>query len=199
MKKFSFAVLLAFSCLATVVHGQEDAFTRDLGKFFKGRELVPPPPSHHTQGDPIHRWNEIAINATGLDHTPVPPGDPRVFGEQLGPGRSSRAMAIVHIAIFDTINAVDRRYHSYTGVQSYQHPLSLDAAIAQTAHDTLVALYPSQAVAFDARLAEDLRRVHNANEKRMALIWASGWRLPFSPCARAMVLRFLNRMSESTG
>ena len=34
----------------------------------------------------------------------------RVFGEQLGPGRSSRAMAIVHIAIFEAVNAIDGRY-----------------------------------------------------------------------------------------
>jgi len=55
---------------------------------------------HRGQGvtDHLRRWNEIAIDASGFDHTPVPPGDPRVFGEQLGPGRSSRALAIVHIA-----------------------------------------------------------------------------------------------------
>src|SRR4029434_6915435 len=56
--------------------------------------------------DAVRRWNEIALNASGLDHTPVAPGEQRVFGEQLGPCRASRAMAIVHIAIFDTINAV---------------------------------------------------------------------------------------------
>jgi hypothetical protein len=89
---------------------------------------------------------------------PVPPGDPRIFGEQLGPTRSSRAMAIVHIAIFDTIDAVDRSCQSFTGVQATQHPLSLIAAVSQSAHDTLVALYPSQTAAFDAPLAEDLAR-----------------------------------------
>ena len=45
-------------------------------------------------------------NASGLDHTPVAPGENRVFGEQIGPGRASRAMAIVHIAIFDAVNAI---------------------------------------------------------------------------------------------
>ena len=43
----------------------------------------------------VHHWNEIAIDASGLDHTPVAPGETRVFGEQLGPGRASRAMAVV--------------------------------------------------------------------------------------------------------
>ena len=53
----------------------------------------------------VHHWNHIAIDASGLDHTPVSAGESRVFGEELGPGRSSRAMAIVHIAVFDAVNA----------------------------------------------------------------------------------------------
>ena len=71
----------------------------------------------------------------------------RVFGEQLGPGRSSRAMAIVHIAIFDAVNAIARRYRSYTGIPDAALGASMDAAIAQAAHDTLVALFPSQTAA----------------------------------------------------
>jgi len=165
MKKLSFVILLAFAGFGAAVQGQEDPFSRDLGKLFSGKQPAPPPPLKHGQSDSVHRWNEIAINATGLDHTPVPPGDPRVFGEQFGPGRSSRAMAIVHIAIFDSINAVDRRYNSYTGVQSFNRPISLQAAVSQSAHDTLVALYPSQTAAFDARLAEDLAQVRNHHER----------------------------------
>ena len=46
--------------------------------------------------DVVRRWNQIAIDAAGLDHTPVAPGETRVFGEQIGPCRSSRAIAIVH-------------------------------------------------------------------------------------------------------
>ena len=85
--------------------------------------------------------------------------DPRVFGEQLGPGRASRAMAIVHIAIFDAVNAIARRLPRATPA-SADAPLapSMDAAIAQAAHDTLVALFPSQGATFDALLAEDLAR-----------------------------------------
>src|SRR3954469_7221242 len=66
-------------------------------------------PLHHFD-DPLHRWNQIAIDASGLDHTPVAPGESRTFGEQLGPGRSARAMAIVHIAMFDVVNAVHPKY-----------------------------------------------------------------------------------------
>lgn len=68
-------------------------------------------------------------------------------------------MAIVHIAIFDAVSAVIPRYQSYTGTEARRGPLSLDAAISQAAHDTLVALYPSQAGSFDRWLAEDLSRI----------------------------------------
>lgn len=109
--------------------------------------------------DAVRRWNQIAIDASGLDHTPVAPGQARVFGEQLGPGRSSRAMAIVHIAMFDTMNSVVRRYESYTDLRPSWGLVSMQAAISQAAHDALVALYPSQASTFDAALAEDLADV----------------------------------------
>lgn len=113
----------------------------------------------------VRRWNEIAINASGLDHTPVAPGEQRVFGEQIGPCRAARAMAIVHIAMFDTVNAAVGEYQSYTGVRASSGPLSLEAAISQAAHDTLIALFPSQKNSFDARLAEDLGGVKNKNAK----------------------------------
>lgn len=115
--------------------------------------------------DQVHRWNQIAINATGLDHTPVAPGENRVFGEQLGPGRASRAMAIVHIAMFDAINALTGQYHSFTGIDSSPHLFSSAAAMAQAAHDTLVSLYPSQKSTFDQALIDDLLRIGNTQQK----------------------------------
>ena len=64
--------------------------------------------------DRYFMWNEIALDTTAIDHTPVDPAsgeDPRRFGEQLGPHRSSYAMAIVHIAMFDAINAISYHFH----------------------------------------------------------------------------------------
>src|SRR6266403_1823394 len=78
------------------------------------------------------------------------------FGEQLGPGRASRAMAIVHVAMFDALDAVVGDYTSYTGTQAGPGPTSLDAAISQAARDTLTAMFPSQTATFDAYLAQDL-------------------------------------------
>jgi hypothetical protein len=119
-------------------------------------------PRHPRRADSIGRlrhWNEIAINTSGLDHTPVAPGENRVFGEQFGPGRSSHAMAIVHIAIFEVVNAIAGGYRSYIGLPAALPGTSVDAAIAQAAHDALVALFPSQKTRLDESLAEDLSRI----------------------------------------
>src|SRR6266851_6287331 len=107
----------------------------------------------------IRYWNEIVLAANALDHTPVAAGENRVFGEQLGPGRTSREFAIVHIAIFEAVNAIAGGYHSYTGLPPAPAGTSMDAAIAQAARDTLVALYPSQTGTFDGRLTEDLGQI----------------------------------------
>jgi hypothetical protein len=110
--------------------------------------------------DAIRHWNQVAIDASGLDHTPIQPGEARTtFAEQLGPGRASRAMAIVHIAIFDAVNAIAGRYESYTGLPTPRPGTSMRVAVAQAAHDTLVAMFPAQAATFDEELEAELSRI----------------------------------------
>ena len=165
MTLFSPFALAAVIFLCAGANARADSFRDAFGARFRGAQTINSNQSPKKALDSLHRWNEIAINASGLDHTPVAPGDTRVFGEQLGPGRSSRAMAIVHIAIFDSVNATLGGYNSYTGVQAGHGPISLDAAVAQAAHDTLVALYQSQAASFDTLLADDLALLKNKNQK----------------------------------
>src|SRR4030095_9921746 len=74
-------------------------------------------------------------------------------------------MAIVHIAMFDALDAVVGGYTSYTGTQAPHGPMSVDAAINQAARDTLAAMFPSQTATFDAYLAEDLAAVPNAHQR----------------------------------
>lgn len=113
----------------------------------------------------VHHWTHVCIDASGLDHTPVKPGENRVFGEQFGPTRASRAVAIVHIAIFDAVNAIAGGYQSYTGIPPAPAGTSMEAAIAQAAHDTLTALFPSQSASFDQQLANDLATVADGKAK----------------------------------
>src|SRR6184192_1987159 len=154
-----FSLLLLFAISSTpFARGPAGSFRQAYGPLFHPQPDLPENAKRFAH-DPVHHWNQIAIDATGLDHTPVAPGEHRTFGEQLGPGRASRAMAIVHIAIFDAINATLGQYQSYTGIQSAPHPFSTAAAVAQAAHDTLVSLFPSQKASFDQALADDLLRI----------------------------------------
>src|SRR2546421_9899020 len=156
--KLSSAIFLAL-CLSLSNNSSALSFRDFFGPRFSPAPSVTTNQAPKNALDSIHRWNAIAINASGLDHTPVAAGEVRTFGEQLGPGRASRAMAIVHIAIFDAINAMTGQYQSYTGIESAPHPVSIRAAVAQAAHDTLVALYPSETAIFDQALADDLLRI----------------------------------------
>jgi hypothetical protein len=128
----------------------------------------PAPPSGTLER--LHHWNHVAIDSSGLDHSPEGVGAPHTFGHHLGPGRASRAMAIVHIAVFEVVNAIDRRYQSYLGAPVVGTAASMDAGIAQAAHDTLVALFPSQKAHCDAVLAADLATMPNDSKKHVGIL-----------------------------
>ncbi len=101
--------------------------------------------------DAITYWNDAAMEANRVTHTT---GDPREAGAR-GPAGSSRAFAIVHLAMHDayfTINA------AATGTYLKAPPApaagaSATAAIGAAAHATLSALYPAQKAYLDAHHA----------------------------------------------
>jgi hypothetical protein len=172
------------ACNALAQHGASDALVPQAQGFDNVQDALGPlyrenpyaerankrPSKHDTTPLGMTRhWNEVAIDASGLDHTPVANGEARVFGEQLGPARASRAMAIVHIAMFDAVNAISGRYRSYTGLPAAGRNTSMEAAIAQSAHDTLSALFPSQKAAFDEQLAQDLDAIHGRRPKELGI------------------------------
>src|SRR5437763_8153711 len=162
LMKTSPLILLCLS-LSAFAGGLADGLREAFGPHYEAApHLSASPRGGPRKGlDSVRRWNEIAIDASGLDHTPVAPGENRVFGEQLGPCRSSRALAIVHIAMFDALEAVVGGYTSYTGTHAVPGPMSVDAAISQAARDTLAALFPSQTATFNSYLAEDLAVIRN--------------------------------------
>jgi hypothetical protein len=170
-KSTRFAVTV-FGLSLVGVAGAQTArnFNDAWGPRYRPALQIPTPSTHpmpHGSGpaNRIRHWNEIAINASGLDHTPVAAGENRIFGEQLGPTRASRAMAIVHIAIFEAVNAIDGGCQSYTGLGAARPDASMECAIAQAACDTLDALFPSQKTTFDQQLANDLAQIPNSPPK----------------------------------
>jgi hypothetical protein len=104
--------------------------------------------------DPILFWNEISLEANRKSHT-------NIQGEQLGPTLSSRALAIVHLAMYDAYAGVvndKKELPRYIECFSPAPGTSAELAVSAAAHRALSALYPSQAPYFDdvlAKLNED--------------------------------------------
>lgn len=98
----------------------------------------------HSAPDPVLFWNAIALQAVANDHSGT-------FGppEQGGPPRSARALAIVHAAIFDAVNSIDRSFKPYLTLVPGAADANVHSAVATSAYLTLVALYPSQRPFFD--------------------------------------------------
>src|SRR4051812_13345685 len=68
-------------------------------------------------------------------------------------------MAITQAAVYDAVNALDRTHEVYL-IDAQAHPkASREVAATAAAHRALVALYPTQAAALDARLAASLATI----------------------------------------
>lgn len=90
--------------------------------------------------------NQMALDTTSIDHTPVPPGGNYIYGQQYGPCRTSRALAMFHVSVFEAYNSIVPNYYSYIGLSpaSNPHNISIPAAMLQAGYTTLISLYPSQ-------------------------------------------------------
>ena len=68
----------------------------------------------------------------------------------------TRPYALTGIAVFDALNSIERVYQPYVIEVPATATASREAAVAQAAHDVLVALYPGQRTTLDAALATSL-------------------------------------------
>lgn len=98
--------------------------------------------------DPILYWNDVALEANRISHT-------NGKEEQIGPTLSSRALAIVHLAMYDALAGVSGNPPALpfylSGLPAARPGASIDAAVAAAAHATLSCLFPSQKTFFDSK------------------------------------------------
>ena len=73
-----------------------------------------------------------------------------------GGPQTQRTFAMVQVAMFDAINAIEQRYTPYLALPAAPAGASAEAAAAAAAHGVLVRLFPSQQAALDALLAASL-------------------------------------------
>jgi Vanadium chloroperoxidase N-terminal domain/PAP2 superfamily len=101
--------------------------------------------------DPILYWNEVSLEANRVSHT-------NGKNEQTGPAPSSRALAIVHLAMYDAFAGVSGNPPSLppylTGLPAPAAGASVDAAVAAAAHATLSKLFSTQKPFFDLKHAQ---------------------------------------------
>jgi membrane-associated phospholipid phosphatase len=84
-------------------------------------------------------WNSIALQAVRSAHSQAPD--------------SSRVYAIVALAVYDAVDAIDRKYTMYGDVTArVSGRTSADAAACAAAATALTGLFPSQAAMFQAEL-----------------------------------------------
>jgi hypothetical protein len=117
--------------------------------------------AHGQSLEAVATWNRILIESV------VVPGanPPTIFVH--------RPMAIVSVAVFDAANSFDRIYHPYAEWVDPAPGASRDAAIAQAAHDTLVAVLPSLRERFAAALVAALAGIPDQAARDGAAVGAA--------------------------
>ena len=94
-----------------------------------------------------------------------------------GPYDASRIAAIVHVAVFDAVNGIDRRYAPYRVEPAAERGASRRAAAIQAAYVTLVALFPAQKIVLDAKRAVSLETLSKdkAHSQRESIVLGIAW------------------------
>ena len=95
----------------------------------------------------------------------------------------SRNQAMLHVAMFEAVNAIERRYAPYRLSLGADRSASKEAAAASAAYGVLVATYPDQKAALDAALAKAFADIPEGEPK------ASGIALGRKAAAGIVALR----------
>ncbi len=105
--------------------------------------------------DVVLVWNDVLLKAVKTDRTPPP--------------RAARNMAIVHVAIYDAVNAIEGTHRAYWAETRPSRAASVEAAAAVAAHRTLLELYPRQVEQFDMALDASLESVPEGPAKQAGI------------------------------
>ncbi len=98
--------------------------------------------------NPVVQWNRTLLVIV------------RTHGAQPATIHPTRSFALVHAAIYDAVNAIDRRHKPYlVSLEDISRSTSQDAAAAAAAHEVLVQLYPAFQVTLDAQLQQSLAQI----------------------------------------
>ncbi len=106
------------------------------------------------QVNPVVQWNRTLLVIV------------RTPGAQPATVHPTRDFAILHAAIYDAVNAIDRTHRPYlVRLSGVARDASQEAAAAAAAHQVLVALYPGFQSSLDAALQQSLAQIPDGNDK----------------------------------
>lgn len=131
------------------------------------------------RGDAVTDWNQTALRATEIAAMPPPV--------------QARVMAIVHAAVYDAVNAIDRRHAVYAVKVTAPAGASMESAVATAAHDALTGLFPSQQATLDAALKTSLAQIPDGQAK------GDGMRIGGEVAEKILTLRKTDGAAGKTG
>lgn len=105
--------------------------------------------------NPVVTWNATLLTIV------------RTTGAQPKTVHPTRSFAIMHAAIYDAVNAIDRTHKPYlVALDDRVSPsASQDAAAASAAHEVLLAIYPTFQATLDAQLQQSLSLIPDGPDK----------------------------------
>ncbi|NJR38958.1 MAG: vanadium-dependent haloperoxidase [Leptolyngbyaceae cyanobacterium CSU_1_4] len=125
--------------------------------------------------DSILFWNQVALNAAQVDFSTLDPAA-KLEPQQGGPTRTSRALAIIHLALYDAYAGV-RSGATYLQYEACEKPTTNDLSVAQIAAATaasltLIALFSKQKNVFLNKHQEFVALLSGDESKvRAGLVW----------------------------
>jgi len=110
---------------------------------------------HGARADAVLDWNDVALA--------------EVVASAQAPPDGARTMAMVHVAIFDALNAIDARYEPVAFDERGPADASADAAVASAAYAVLAGLFPSRHAQLADTYAALLARVPEGPAKQAGM------------------------------
>lgn len=107
--------------------------------------------------DVVTDWNDEVLDAIRATNT--------------APPVASRALAIVHTAIYDAVNGIRKTHQAYFVPATGPSDASIVAAAAAAAHRVMVTLYPGRQVEADLRYHDSLLLVLPGPQRTAGMQW----------------------------
>ena len=148
MKRFSFRLFALGFLIGAII-----ASAASVGSAFAAKAAPRLAATSAQAPDQVIQWNRILL---AILRTP---------GAQPATVHPTRSMAILHAAVYDAVNAIDRTHTDYLVHVDAPAGASEPAAAAAAAHDVLVQLYPGQQAMLDSDLTASLAAMPDGQSK----------------------------------